>query len=273
MVQMLLTLTGSSSGIRLMGHHYFRFVRAAFIVIASSMPLGCSNEYPLTQVPAIPGPDADPTLYQASLEPDYVISPGDALLVNSYYEPTLKQQVIVQPDGRVSLLLVSEVMAAGKTVPRLRQELANSYGKLLNGADVSVAVTDIASQTVFIGGEVKQPSMQSARGQLTLLEAIDAAGGFTPGANQQQVLILRAGPDGHFKAVQQNVAAVLHNEAGEIYLHRHDIVYVPKSQIARVDQFIDQYVNQIIPHATSAVFGYQFVNQTNAGSSTVILPH
>jgi len=76
------------------------------------------------------------------------------------------------------------------------------------------------------------------------------------------VLIIRRTPDGRYRTLQQNVDAVLTNKSGELYLLPHDIVYVPKSHIARVDQFVDQFINSIIPHSITGIFGYQWLHTT-----------
>jgi len=247
--------------------HYRALLSALSLIFIS----GCQD---FTQVPAA-SQVRDQSMFRPDLEDKYRIGPGDALLINSYLEPSLKQQVIVQPDGQISLLLLGDVMAAGKTTNELRQQLSTAYNKAIPRADIAVAVSEIANQTVYVGGEVKQPSMQPARGKISLLSAIIAAGGFTPGANREQVLVLRAGADGRIRAVQHNVIAMLNNQAEEIYLRRHDIVYVPKSQIAKVDQFVDQYINQLIPRPTQLLFGYQFINQTGkvgGGTTAVVVP-
>jgi hypothetical protein len=90
-----------------------------------------------------------------------------------------------------------------------------------------------------------------------------------PTGNKQQVLIIRQTGDGHYRTLQANAEQVLRNEAGEIYLRRHDIVYVPKTEIAKVDQFVDQYINQIIPRSVNAVFGYQGISGGGGGTSVI----
>lgn len=231
--------------------------------------LGCANAYPPELVPPMPDQASAPALYEAAVEPDYAIQPGDALLVNSYFDPGLKQPVVVQPDGRVSLLLVGTVMAAGRTPKQLGVELARGYRRYLDNRDITVTLTESAAQAVYVGGEVKSPAVLPIRGNLTLLQAITAAGGFLPSANRSQILILRPTAAGRFQTFQADVDAVLRNEAGELYLHRRDIVYAPKTDIAKADQFVDQYINQIIPRSISAAFGYQIFNQVGSSNSVV----
>jgi protein involved in polysaccharide export with SLBB domain len=249
--------------------HYRALLWVCLLILIS----GCHD---FSQVP-VASPTREAAMFQADPEETYRIGPGDGLVINSYLEPSLKQPLIVQPDGKISLLLVGDITAAGKTTGELRRELSAAYTQLIPRADIAVTVTEVANQAVYVGGEVRQPSMQPARGKVTLLSAIIAAGGFTPGANRGQVLILRADSSGRVRAVQHNVDAMLSNQAEEIYLRRHDVVYVPKTQIAQANQFVDQYINQMIPRQIQMLFGYQYVRQLGiggggGGTTAVLVP-
>lgn len=238
------------------------------IVSVAAVLSGCSNPYPPDLVPPAQSEDAAPELYRPALDSNYTIGPDDGLLVQSYYDAGLKQPVLVRPDGRVSLLLIGEVMAAGKTPTQLADELGHMYAKQLDRPDITVSVTSSASMVVYVGGDVTKPAQLPIKGQLTLLQSIDEAGGFLNSANKEQVLVLRKTPDGRYRTLQVNVENVLKNQSAELYLQRHDIIFVPKTQIARVDQFVDQYINSIIPHAITGVFGYQYLRTTAPNVTT-----
>jgi protein involved in polysaccharide export with SLBB domain len=214
------------------------------------------NDYSAAEVPPVPSVSTAPELYQPEKLTSYAITPGDNAVINSYYHPELKQTVTIQPDGKISLLLVGEVTAAGKTAPQLAAELTRAYGKYLNDAKLTVTLTSTADQSIYIGGEVTKPSVLSIKGELTLTQVIAEAGGFLTTSNREQVLILRQTPDGHYRTMQANPEAILRNEADEIYLRRHDVVFVPKTKIAKVDLFVDQYLSQILPRWLGVGFGY-----------------
>jgi polysaccharide biosynthesis/export protein len=239
----------------------------AVVVIVPLVTGGCANDYPPDLVPPVPN---ESEAHLPALEMIYTIAPGDQLLINSYYHSNLKQPVTVQPDGRVSLLLLGDVVAAGKTPQQLAEELARAYGKFLEDADLTVTVSESVGLSVYVGGEVARPAVLPIKGELTLLQSITGAGGFLSTANKEQVLIIRQTADGHYSTSQANVEKVLRNEVGEVYLRRHDVVYVPKTQIAKIDQFVDQYINQIIPHFVNTVFSYQILG--GAGGTTVLNP-
>ena len=235
----------------------------------------CSDEYPPALVPPVPAESAAPGLYGSGPEPgaSYTIGPGDSLLIQSYYHPALKQPATVQPDGRVSLLLVGSVAAAGKTPEQLATELSRGYNKFLENADVTVTLSESAGLSVYVAGEVAKPSIIPIKGQLTLLQGITQAGGFLNTANKEQVLIVRQIDGRHYRTFQANAKLVLQNEAPELFLRRHDIVFVPKSAIANADLFVEQYINQIIPRAVNTVFGFQYsLGGALGGGTTVVSP-
>jgi protein involved in polysaccharide export with SLBB domain len=240
---------------------------ALAIMISSG---GCTvNQYPVSQVPPIPVETASPSLGHAAA-PEYLIQAGDTLDIQSYYDVALKQAVAVRPDGRISLILLGDVQAAGKTSAELDKELKQAYwDRLPAHPDITVTVDAIASQVVYVGGEVKAPAIEPIRGSLTLLQSIMEAGGYLPTANQAQVIIVRQEATGQFHAYQQNASLVLNNQNSEVSLKPHDIVFVPKTSIARVDLAVEQYINGVVPESFKFSFGYIFNDQTGNNSLQV----
>lgn len=247
-------------------HHLVQRVLLLSIVLMLS---SCAD-YPPELVPPVPDRSTAPELYQPMPPATFTIAPGDKLLVNSYFHPAVKQTVTVQPDGLVSLLLVGTVVAAGKTPEQLAKELVRGYEKYLENAEITVSIDDSPGLAVYVGGEVAKPAMLPLRGDMTLLQSITQAGGFLVTANKEQVLILRENSEGRVRAMQANAEQMLRNEADEVRLRRHDIVYVPKSAIAKVDQFVDQYLGQVVPRWVVTSFGFSYLLNGGATSPTVI---
>jgi polysaccharide export outer membrane protein len=235
--------------------------------------VGSCADYPPEAVPPVPARAAEPELYRPAPAASFTIAPGDKLNIASYFHPALKQSVTVQPDGVVSLLLVGTVTAAGKTPDQFSKELVRAYDKYVEHAEIAVNIEESAVLAVYVGGEVAKPAMLPLKGELTLLQSITQAGGFLSTANKDQVLILRQTPDAGYRTLQANAANVLRNEAEEIYLRPHDVVYVPKTTIAKVDQFVDQYLGQIVPRWVVTSFGFSYaLNPVAASSPTIINP-
>src|SRR4030043_1057184 len=116
---------------------------------------------------------------QARLYPEreYKIQLGDQLDVKFYYNPELNEQVIVRPDGRISLQLIHEVSAAGLTPDELNQLLTRRYAAQRNKPELTVIVRAFGGQKVYVDGEVAKPGMLPLVGTMNVLQAISHAGG------------------------------------------------------------------------------------------------
>lgn len=213
-------------------------------------------------VPVAPLSNIAPKLYAPPIESEYLIQVGDRLGIASYYDPQLNQDITVRPDGRISLLLMGDVFVAGMTPTELDIQVTNAYKRVVDSPEVTVVVKEVNSMSIYLGGEVKNPATQALRGPLTVVQAITSAGGFLTSANTKEVIVLRKQLDGQFVAYKHNIGRVLTSEIPDIYLQRNDIIYVPKTTIANVGEFVDQFVNKLIPK--SVLFNYGWVENRNA---------
>ena len=215
---------------------------------------GCVTvNYP---VPEIPLPTQDAAFYAPPLENDYRIQVGDHLAIRSYFEKQMNQEVVVRPDGCISLLLMGDVRVSGVTPNQLADMITDNYRKVAENPDITVVITKTAAQSVYVGGDLQHPSMQPMDGPLTMTQAITMVGGFLPSANKNQVLLLRHQEDGHFAVFKVDIEKVLSNEIPDVYLQRQDVVYVPKSLIGNINEFVLLYINNIIPHSVSVTYGW-----------------
>jgi polysaccharide export outer membrane protein len=127
------------------------------------------------------------------LEADYRIGPEDVLSIVVLGHPDYTRVVPVRPDGRISLPLVNDVVAAGLTPVELRLGLTNSFSKFINseGLEVSVIVTEVHSVKVSVQGNVRTPIRFELRSRATVLDALAMAGGFTDYAKRDQIIVRR----------------------------------------------------------------------------------
>lgn len=250
-----------------------RLIRAiGGVLMAGALPLaGCIGPAPTPAIAPLPGPDEAPDLYRPWVLGQYTFQVGDVIQILSYYDAGLNQEVVVRPDGYVSLLLLGDVLVLGKTPAELQKLVEAEYNKILPASDATLSVTEIQGRAVYIGGEVRQPSLQSVKGQLTLVQGVMSAGGFRETANYEQVVLLRKQDDGAFAAYLVNVNKVLSEGSPDVYLRDRDIVYVPKTGIARFGEFIDQYVNNVVPEWVRTTFGYQFLRTDNGGGGGAVV--
>jgi polysaccharide export outer membrane protein len=161
----------------------------------------------------------------------FVIGPDDILAVSVWDNKELDQVVTVRPDGKISLPLVGEVQAGGRSVADLTEELNRLYSRTTKGARATVSVREIRSRPIyFMGGVVKPGPMQLTQ-DLTLLQAISMAGGLTPTADLESASVLRGNtriPVDFTKLVQKgDVTQNVKLQPGDtVVIPLADIVYV-----------------------------------------------
>ncbi|HZZ90315.1 MAG TPA: polysaccharide biosynthesis/export family protein [Caulobacteraceae bacterium] len=180
-------------------------------------------------------------------EPQYRLYPGDELDVAIPSAPELNKTVVVQPDGRVMLPLVAPQMAAGRSAMELQGELSRAYATQLLRPDVSVVVRAKPLQ-VFVGGEVGKPGVYDMPGDMDSLRAIIEAGGFVSGAKRSQVVIIRRSRDGRPMMRTVDLERPLKDAGGAadlVPLRRFDIIYVPKTGLAEVADFMTTLRNAL----------------------------
>ncbi|MGA8367852.1 MAG: polysaccharide biosynthesis/export family protein [Candidatus Acidiferrales bacterium] len=131
------------------------------------------------------------TATSATGNPNYVIGPQDVLDIDVWKEPELTRTVPVRPDGKISLPLLNDVQAAGLTPAQLAEQITDSLRKFVTDPQVTVIVTEINSQRVYILGEVLRAGAYPLLPGMTVLQALSSAGGFTPFANRKKIYVMR----------------------------------------------------------------------------------
>jgi polysaccharide export outer membrane protein len=135
---------------------------------------------------------ATPTDASAKAAPDYRLVNGDKLRVEVYKDAQLSQSVQVRPDGKITLPLVGDVVAAGRTSMELRDSISTSLKEYISNPVVTVIVVETTPQVVYVTGEVNHPgALPLATGRMSILQALAMAGGFTDFANRKDITVLR----------------------------------------------------------------------------------
>jgi len=128
--------------------------------------------------------------------PDYIIGPEDVLEITVWKNADLSKQVQVRPDGRISLPLVGDVSAVGRTASQLTGDIATRLGSYMENPTVSIVVKEVNSYAIYVLGEVNKPGKYPLKSKTTLLQAITVAHGFTPVAARNKIVVFRFGKDG-----------------------------------------------------------------------------
>ncbi len=124
-------------------------------------------------------------------DPAYIIGAEDMLDVTVWKEPDVSRLVPVRPDGRISLPLLNDIQAAGLTPMQLQARIAVGLKRFMETPQVTVIVTQINSRRVYILGEVNRPGALPILPNMTILQALSAAGGLNQFAKSTGVYLIR----------------------------------------------------------------------------------
>jgi len=201
----------------------------------------------------------EPTAFVPPMAPqpmtEYRVQPGDTLSVKFYYHADHDTDVFVRPDGSIQLPLVGDVPAGGVTPQKLAEDLEKRYSKNLRDPRIAVTVKTMNQNKVYVGGEVNRPGFVAFREGLTASQALLEAGGPKDTANNEEIVFLQKfGDDGKYRPTKLNLKTMLADGdvSVDVALNPSDVIFVPKSTIAKVNLWVNQYLWNIIPIRASA---------------------
>ena len=159
--------------------------------------------------------------------PPYEIGVGDVILVSVLDRSQFDSKVVVRPDGKISLPLISEIAVAGMTPVSAEQLLSERLAVFVKHPVVTVSVLEIHSRVVYISGEVLRPGAYALADTIDVVQLVSRAGGMTAYAKKDRLLVLRAGPAG--TRVKVNYKKILRGQNLEdnVRLNSGDTVVVP----------------------------------------------
>jgi polysaccharide export outer membrane protein len=162
------------------------------------------------------------------LSDDYVIGQGDVMEVFVWRNEQLSREVVVRPDGKISLPLLQDIQAEGFTVVQLKNQITHRLHEHLDNPRVSVIVRSIDSYRVSVLGRVRNPGVYPITGRTTLAEAIALAGGFTEWADKGDITVV-SNEGGEEKKLIINYKKIASGKdpSQNIILRRGDIIIVP----------------------------------------------
>jgi polysaccharide export outer membrane protein len=162
----------------------------------------------------------------SALPQEYRMSAGDKLRIEVYKDAQLSQSVQIRPDGKVTLPLIGDVMASGRTPMELRDGIGTALKEYITNPTVTVIVVEAATATAYVMGEVNHPGAVSLTSPLTVLQALAVAGGLKDFADAKKIRILRKDPAGD-QMIPFNYRDAMKSALPAIYLRPGDTVVVP----------------------------------------------
>lgn len=234
--------------------HYVCF---ALILMAASGLSGCAGQ-PISESNSYYEViDTDTIGVSAFQEADYKILPGDEIQIKYLYHPEFNEILEVMPDGKIALPLIRGIKVAGKPPSQLAEELEQAYAIELKRPDIVVNVRRSSGRLVYVGGEVKNPQEINIKVPITLWQALIRSGGLLNTAELSNVLIVRKETGEKASILKVDFNRIRQGLAPDLFLQSYDVVHVPKTKIAEVGLFVDQYINSVIPEKIQFLFNYE----------------
>jgi polysaccharide export outer membrane protein len=159
------------------------------LAISASAQQNAGSKQP--SQPGAPAVATEVSKPAATADGNYIIGPQDVLDISVWKEPEVSRVVPVRPDGKISLPLLNDVQAAGLTPAALASQITESLKKYVTNPQVTVIITTINSQRVYLLGEVTRPGAFPMIPGMTVLQAVSSGGGFTQFARTKGIYVLR----------------------------------------------------------------------------------
>lgn len=189
-------------------------LRCAALLIVASLCAACASN---------PGHPSAPSGQAA-----YHIAPPDTLMIVVRPEPAIQRELVVRPDGRISLDLIGDVDVRGRTVEDVRNEVMRRLKEFIVQPDVTVTLTKSESRMFYVFGEVMRPGAYPLIGDVTALYAFGVAGGSTKFAAENSATLVRPTPEGDLTYPVYLKAISRYGEGETNYLLQPgDVIYVP----------------------------------------------
>jgi polysaccharide export outer membrane protein len=162
----------------------------------------------------------------------YTIAPGDVLQISVWKEDALDREVVVLPDGKVNFPLVGTVTVRDKTPTDVQQDIKEKLRRFIPDASVSVVVKADLGHTVSVIGQVTKPGEIIMSHHLSVMQALSQAGGLTPYANDDRIIILRR-TDGKETSIRIPYSDIIYGDEldKDITLQPGDVVVVPTASL------------------------------------------
>lgn len=179
---------------------------------------------------------------------EYRIQPGDILDIKFFYNPELNEQLTVRSDGKITLQLIDEVVAAGFTPAELANTLVKVYSKELVNTQIAVIIRTSVADKIYVDGEVNRAGLITLTGPMTAVQCVSQAGGMKESANADVIVVIRREENDTISKIIVNVAEVRKGAENEdLFLKPNDFVFVPKSSISNINSWINLYIKNNVP--------------------------
>ena len=213
-----------------MGSQFIKFTIA--IVLGSTLVVAQSDQPKVAESAkpvAMPDKGSAKVAAKPTVSSEFVIGVDDVLAINVWKEPDLSRALQVRPDGKITLPLLGELQAAGKTAQALKEEIASGLNSYISHPEVTVIVQEVHSQKFNIMGQVSHSGTFVLTKPMTVLDGLAMGGGFNTFAKLGNIYVLRVQPDGARVRIPFNYKKVIKGQNAEqnVELETRDTIVVP----------------------------------------------
>jgi protein involved in polysaccharide export with SLBB domain len=198
--------------------------------------------------------------------PSYRLRPGDEIIIDFAADPKLRFKAPITPSGTISLPMAGEITAAGMTPDELSEAIGMAMSPYLLDPTTSVLIESVGRRYVYVIGEVGTPGRIDMYGGLTISAALAEARGIESTGRPSSVMVVRKTGVERPIAFKVDVTKILsaRDMSHDVVLRSDDVVYVPRSVIGKVGEFMDLFVDQIAPAQLFYLRGYDMAHLEDA---------
>lgn len=223
------------------------------LILAAISTVGFAQSNTNAPVVTTTSPVSETSVLHPALErrtPRYQLRESDSFDVVFALSPEFNQTVTVQPDGYITLKAAETIVAAGLTIPELTEKICQAYAGVLHDPIITIELKDFDKPYFIASGQIGKPGKYDLHSDLTLTQAIAAAGGFTEASKHSQVVLFRSSGNGMTEAKLINVKKMLNsrNLAEDIHLQPGDTIFVPQNRISKISRYL--------PTSSLGMYGY-----------------
>jgi polysaccharide export outer membrane protein len=205
------------------------FVPGFVLVLAGLLPSAAQSTQGGNPVAANSSAQSDMGASSKPHDENFVIGNDDVLAISVWKEPELTKAIPVRSDGKISLPLVGEMQAAGRTPLQLEESITEKLKGFITSPEVTVIVQQVNSRKYNVLGEVAKPGSFPLTASTTIMDAIATSGGFKDFAKKTGVYVLRKGPDGRETRINFNYKDFIKgkNSSQNIKIEPNDTIIIP----------------------------------------------
>jgi protein involved in polysaccharide export with SLBB domain len=194
-------------------------------------------------------PQGVPLGLEYSHEGPYLLRRGDKVEIDVLFYPELKTVTTVRPDGKVTAPGFGDVEALGRRPEEVAADIEAYYSQLLRDPQTTLNVVSFGERRAYLFGMVRHPGPVDLQQRMTLTQAVAVVGSFDPDAAIATVVLLRRKSERSAEAYRLDMRPVVDGKslAADVILQPDDVVYVPSTFIADMEQFVYQVFHGLLP--------------------------